>query len=120
MTARGDGYRTDARVVHVSDETHGAAKDFCRAHGLEMTSWLSGLVADADARMRESGARISWRDVRSARDLEALVSSLYRIEESTAFETALATYGSPVRGLAQDARKTTSARPITGRAQSRP
>jgi hypothetical protein len=40
------------RVVHVDDATHAAARAFCKAHGLRMTQWVSGLI-ESVARQRK-------------------------------------------------------------------
>lgn len=35
------------QVVHLTDEAHVRAKQFCKDHGLKMSEWVSGLVLDA-------------------------------------------------------------------------
>lgn len=36
-----------SKVIHLSDNAHNAAKNFCKQHGLKMSDWVADLVADA-------------------------------------------------------------------------
>ena len=33
-----------SKVVHLSDEAHHKAKEFCREHGLKMSDWVANLI----------------------------------------------------------------------------
>jgi hypothetical protein len=33
-----------SKVVHLSDEAHRQAKDFCDRHGLRMTDWVANMI----------------------------------------------------------------------------
>ena len=36
-----------SKVVHLSDDAHAQAKDFCRVKGLKMSDWVAGLICQA-------------------------------------------------------------------------
>lgn len=38
---------TDHQVIHVTAETHAAAKAYCRTRGLMMREWASALILEA-------------------------------------------------------------------------
>lgn len=33
-----------SKVIHLSDEAHHKAKEFCREHGLKMSDWVANLI----------------------------------------------------------------------------
>lgn len=41
-----------SKVVHLSDEAHTAAKNFCKQHGLKMSDWVAELIAEAISEVR--------------------------------------------------------------------
>jgi hypothetical protein len=36
-----------SKVIHLSDDAHNEAKQFCREHELKMSDWVAGLIAAA-------------------------------------------------------------------------
>lgn len=36
-----------SKVVHLSDDAHTAAKNFCKHHGLKMSDWVAELISEA-------------------------------------------------------------------------
>jgi hypothetical protein len=46
-----------SKVVHLSDDSHNKAKDFCKQHRLRMSDWVAALIDDAIARNQTEVAR---------------------------------------------------------------
>jgi hypothetical protein len=91
---RGRGFMSDHCVVHVSDEAHAAAKAFCAANELEMTSWVSELIHDAS---RRAVVPPPAKAVVSEKALARYVRELYQPRGSTEFERLLTDHGAGVR-----------------------
>ena len=36
-----------SKVVHLSDDAHNFAKDYCTKHGVKMSDWVAELIEDA-------------------------------------------------------------------------
>ena len=36
-----------SKVIHLSDQAHNNAKNFCKQHGLKMSDWVADLIVDA-------------------------------------------------------------------------
>ncbi len=47
-----------SKVVHLSDEAHTAAKNFCKQHGLKMSDWVAELIGDAIVNKRVSPSAV--------------------------------------------------------------
>ena len=60
-----------SKVVHLSDEAHAKAKDFCKKHSLRMSDWVAGLIENA----------ISQGQVDTSKAPVAKKKPLQRIEE---------------------------------------
>ncbi len=52
-------------LVHVSDEAHAMLVRYCKQHGLQLKSFVSGLVCNEVRRQREIEAARAMRVVRS-------------------------------------------------------
>ena len=41
-----------SKVVHLADQAHRRAKEFCQLHGLKMSDWVAAMIRDAIAKGR--------------------------------------------------------------------
>ena len=41
-----------SKVVHLSDDAHRRAKEFCKVHGLRMSDWVTTLIDEAVSKGR--------------------------------------------------------------------
>jgi hypothetical protein len=81
-----------SKVIHLSDDAHNKAKEFCRQHELKMSDWVAGLIAAA---ITHGDASVESA-VNNVRSLVSKKKFIEHVDEAPAMgEDGLPVYASP-------------------------